>query len=73
VVHDRPRHRHRRPVVTAETVPVPTADLPHCFTPADGTRRWAVPTDGLAEATLAVADDIVYAAVDGTVRAHRPA
>lgn len=61
-----------RPVVTAETVLVPTADLLHCFAPADGTERWAVPTDGLDDATLAVADDIVYAAVDGTVRAYRP-
>lgn len=61
-----------RPVLAAETVVIPTADLLHCFDPADGTERWAVPTEGLGRASLAVVDDMVYATADETVRAYRP-
>lgn len=61
-----------RPAVAADAVLVPTADVLHCFDPVDGAKRWAVPTDGLGRAPLAVVDDIVYATADETVRAYRP-
>ena len=60
-----------RPAVTDGTVLVPTADALHCFDPADGARRWAVPGDDIG-GTPVVVDDLVYATDWGTVRAFRP-
>ena len=60
-----------RPAVTDGAVIVPTADTLHCFDPADGTQRWAVPGDGIGETVIAV-DDLVYTTDGETVRAFRP-
>lgn len=60
-----------RPAVTDEAVLLPTADALHCFDPADGSRRWAVPGHDVGERVVAV-DDIVYTTTWGTVRAFRP-
>jgi len=48
----------------------PTVVALSCFDPADGTRRWTVPADGIGE-SVAVVDDLAYTTDDETVRALR--
>ena len=60
-----------RPAVTDGTVVVPTANTLHCFDPADGTQRWAVPGDWVGE-TVIIVDDLVYTTDGETVSAFRP-
>ena len=48
---------------------LPTTDGLRCLDPADGRERWALP---VVTDRLAVADDLLYAAADGSVRAYRP-
>lgn len=59
-----------RPVVAGESVLVHTGERLRCFDPTDGTERWARPGDGIGEPVI-VADDLVYATQDDTIRAFR--
>ena len=61
----------RRPVVAEEAVLVRTDDALRCFDPTDGTEQWSHPGDDIGE-RFVVADDLVFATRDDTVRAFRP-
>lgn len=61
-----------RPVLTSETMLVPTENRLHCFDPSSGDERWARSRDGIGT-RLAVADNLLYTTAGGTVRAFRPA
>ncbi|WP_053947587.1 outer membrane protein assembly factor BamB family protein [Halolamina sediminis] len=60
-----------RPVVASESVLLHGEDALHCFDPTDGTERWSRPNDGIGT-TMAVADDLLFAADGETLRAFRP-
>ncbi|MCT9095887.1 PQQ-binding-like beta-propeller repeat protein [Haloarchaeobius sp. HME9146] len=60
-----------RPVVAGEAVLVRTKDGLRCLDPADGTERWTESSIG-SDASVVVADDLLFTTQADTVRALRP-
>jgi outer membrane protein assembly factor BamB len=61
----------RPPVVAGDVVLVHTADALRGLDPGDGSERWALPAGDVGRRVV-VADDLLFAATDGAVRAFRP-
>lgn len=63
-------HLLTRPVVTANVVVVATERTFHGFAPADGRKLWSYAGPGIGPQYI-VCDDLLFAVIDGTIRAFR--